>query len=174
VDSSITAARAEVDRAQDFISTRSAGMQRRARTRLAEATRLLASAEALRDSNARQAMADALRADKLAGEAYALANDDFNRWDRTGRPPTSGGGGSDLAGAILGGIIGGILSGGGRGAGWGGSNWGSPGSSNQSGGFGGGGFGGGGGWGGGHSAGGGFGGFGGGGGGGGHSAGGRW
>jgi uncharacterized membrane protein YgcG len=174
VDSSITAARAEVDRAQDFIATRSAGMQRRARTRLAEATRLLASAEALRDSSPKQAMADALRADKLAGEAYSLANDDFTRWDRTGRPPTSGGG-SDLAGAILGGIIGGILSGGGRGAGWGGSNWGSPGSSNQSGGFGGGGFGGGGGWGGGHSAGGGFGGFsGGGGGGGGHSAGGRW
>jgi uncharacterized membrane protein YgcG len=174
LESSITAARAEVDRAQDFISTRSAGMQRRARTRLAEATRLLASAELLRETNPKQAMADALRADKLAGEAYTLANDDFTRWDRTGRPPASGGG--DFAGAILGGIIGGILSGGGRGAGRGGSSWGTPGSSNRGGGFGGGGFGsggGGGGWGGGHSAGGGFGGFGGGGGGG-HSAGGRW
>jgi hypothetical protein len=180
LEASLTAARAEVDRAEAFISTRSAGMRRRARTRLAEASRLLASAEGLRESDPKQAMAEALRADKLAGEAFTLANRDFARWDRTGQ--TASGGGADIAGAILGGIIGGILSGGGRngsrGAGWGGSSWGSPGSSNPDGGFGSGS--GGGGWGGGgHSAGGGFGGFGGGGSGGGsagggHSQGGRW
>jgi uncharacterized membrane protein YgcG len=176
LEASLSAARAEVDRAEDFIRTRSAGMQRRARTRLAEATRLLASAEALRETDPKRAMADALRADKLAGEAFSLANLDFARWDRTGR--VQSGGGADVAGAILGGIIGGILSGGGRGAGWGGSSWGSPGSSSPGGIFGGGGSGGGGWGGGGHSSGGGFGGFGGGGsgggGGGGHSAGGRW
>jgi uncharacterized membrane protein YgcG len=173
LETSIQAAQAEVDRAQDFIAARRGGVGRRARTRLAEADRLLGIAEAERATDPKQAMADAQRADELAGEAYSLASQDFARWDRTGRG-TAAGSGSDLAGAILGGIIGGILSGGGRGAGWGGSSWGSP-PSNRGGGFGGGG----GGWGGGgHSSGGGFGGFGGGGsgggGGGGHSQGGRW
>lgn len=170
LEASITAARAEMDRASDFVATRRGGVGRRARTRLAEAERLLGVAEAERATDPKQAMVDAQRADKLAGEAYSLASLDFAQWDRTGRGAATGG--NDIAGAILGGIIGGILSGGGRGAGWGGSSWGSP-PSSRGGGFGGGG----GGWGGGHSAGGGFGGFGGGGsggGGGGHSAGGRW
>jgi uncharacterized membrane protein YgcG len=177
LDASFGAARAEVDRAHDFIATRSGGVGRRARTRLAEAERILGVAEAEREADPKQAMADAQRADKLAGEAYSAASLDFARWDRTGQGVASGG--NDIAGAILGGIIGGILSGGGRGAGWGGSSWGNPGSSGRriggSGGFGGGG----GGWGGGRSSGGSFGGFGGGGssgggGGGGHSQGGRW
>ena len=185
VDSSIQAAHAEVDRAQDFIATRRAGIGRRARTRVAEAARLLSAAQAGRAANPRQAMADAQRADNLAGEAYTLASTEFARWDQTGRGGASGG--NDLAGAILGGIIGGILGGGGRrgssGGGWGGSPWGGPSSGPSDGGiFGGGSSSGGGGWGGGgggHSAGGSFGGFGGGGGsggggGGGHSAGGRW
>ncbi|MEO8272890.1 MAG: TPM domain-containing protein [Chloroflexota bacterium] len=179
VDSSIQAARAEVDRARDFIAIRRAGVGRRARTRVAEAERLLSAAETGREADPRQAMADAQRADKLAGEAYSLASTDFARWDQTGRGGAAGG--NDLAGAILGGIIGGILSGGGRGGGWGGSQWGGPSSKPSNGGVFGGGSGGGGGWGGGgHSAGGSFGGFGGGGGGGGsgggggHSAGGRW
>lgn len=177
LEASIGAARAEVDRAHDFIATRRGGVGRRARTRLAEAERVLGLAEAGREADPKQAMADAQRADKLAGEAYSLATIDFARWDRTGRGAASGG--NDFAGAILGGIIGGILSGGGRGAGWGGSPWGNPGSSSppsgDPGGFGGSS----GGWGGGHSAGGSFGGFGGGsagggGGGGGHSQGGHW
>jgi uncharacterized membrane protein YgcG len=169
------AAHAEVDRAADFIATRRTGIGRRARTRLAEAERLLDSAESAREADPKQAMVDAKRADDLAGEAYSLASQDFARWDQP-RGGGRGGGGSDgsqIAGAILGGIIGGILSGGGRrgGGGWGGSPWGSSGSSSPGGGSGGGGWGGGG-----HSAGGGFGGFGGGGsgGGGGHSQGGRW
>jgi uncharacterized membrane protein YgcG len=177
VDASIQAARAEVDRAQDFIATRRGGVGRRARTRLAEASRLLDAAEAVRASDPRQSMADAQRADKLAGEAYSLASVDFAQWDRTGRGAASGG--DDLAGAILGGIIGGILSGGGRGAGWGGSQWGGPPSGPSHGGVFGGGSSDSGGWGGGHSAGGSFGGFGGGGSGGGssgggHSSGGHW
>ncbi len=166
VDASIVAAHAEVDRAADFIGTRRGGVKRTARTRLAEAERLLEQAEALRDSEPKRALEAARRADKLAGEAYTSASMDFARWDRTGRGATPTGG--DVAGAILGGIIGGILSGGGRGAGWGGSPWGSSGSGRSGGGFGGGGGGGGG-----RSSGGNFGGFGGGGGGG-HSRGGRW
>jgi uncharacterized membrane protein YgcG len=183
LEATLTAAHAEVDRASDYIATRRGGVQRQARTRLAEAERLMASAEAKRSTDAKGAMADAQQADKLAGEAYSLATTDFARWDQTGRGTGVGAGGgggsagSDIAGAILGGIIGGMLGGGGRGAGWGGSPWGSSGGSGGGGVFGGGGFGGGG-WGGGHSAGGGFGGFGGGGfggaGGGGHSAGGHW
>ena len=56
------------------------------------------------------------RAERLANEAYRLADDDFNDWDQGGPwlgPATGGGGGGDVAGAILGGILGGILSGGG-------------------------------------------------------------
>jgi hypothetical protein len=185
LEATLTAAHAEVDRAESFIATRRVGVERQARTRLAEAERLLAGAEAKRATDAKGAMADAQQADKIAGEAYALATSDFTRWDQTGRGTGVGsgggaGGGSDIAGAILGGIIGGMLGGGGRGAGWGGSPWGSSGGSGGGvfGGGGLGGLGGGGGWGGGHSAGGGFGGFGGGGfgggGGGGHSGGGHW
>ena len=174
VGASISAAQTQVDRAGDFIATRRSGVQRRARTRLAEAERLLASAIAQRESDPQHALAEAQRAGQMAGEAYNLASDDFTRWDG-GQPPR--GGGTDLGAVILGGIIGGILSGGGRGGGWGGSPWGSSGPGTGGGPFGGsgggGGWGGGGGFGGGHSAGGGFGGFGGGGGGG-HSAGGRW
>jgi hypothetical protein len=169
VDASLTTARADVDRAADFIATRRNGVGRQARTRLAEADRLLQGAIALRATDPKAALDQARRSERLAEEAYSLAGNDFDQWDRGGPGPTVGrGGGSDVAGAILGGIIGSILSGGGRrGGGWGGSPWGSQGP-----------FGGGGGWGGGgRSRGGGFGGlggFGGGGGGGGRSRGGRW
>jgi Tfp pilus assembly protein PilX len=165
--SSLAAAATEIDRAARFIGTRGSGMGRRARTRLAEAHRLLGEAEATREGNPRSALELAQKARRLAEEAYALATTDFTHWDSGRGGGGASSGGSDLAGAILGGIIGGILSGGGRGPGWGGSSWGSPGGGSS----GGGGFGGGG-WGGGHSSGGGFGGFGGGGGG--HSRGGRW
>lgn len=167
---SLTAAATEIDRTAHFIGTRSGGMGRRARTRLAEAQRLLDAADAARDSNPKSALDLAQKAERFAEEAYSLAATDFSDWDGGGRgrggTPSSG---NDLAGAILGGIIGGILSNGG-GGGWGGSTWGSPGG--DSGGRGGGGGWGGGGWGGGgRSSGGGFGGFGGGGG---RSRGGRW
>jgi uncharacterized membrane protein YgcG len=175
LDAALRSAAIDIRRASDFIATRRNGVGRRARTRLAEAQRMLEQARDARDRDPSAALTSAGRAERLAEEAYSLATADFGRWDAGGPSPTGGGGGggSDLAGAILGGIIGGILSGGGRGGGrgggWGGSNWGSPGP-RGGGGFGGGGGGGGGGWGGGgHSMGGGFGG-----GGGGHSRGGRW
>ena len=168
--SSLLAAATEIDRAARFIGTRSAGMGRRARTRLAEAQRLLDQAEAVRETEPKAALDLAQKADRFAEEAYSLASMDFTRWDGGGgRSPA---GGNDLAGAILGGIIGSILSSGGGGGGWGGSSWGSPGRGSPGGGSSGGGGFGGGGWGGGHSSGGGFGGFGGGGSG--HSRGGRW
>ena len=164
--SSLAAAATEIDRAAQFIGTRGGGVGRRARTRLAEAQRLLDEAEAVREADPKAALNLAQKADRFAEEAYSLATTDFTRWDSGRGPRGTSSGGADVAGAILGGIIGGILSGGGRGGGWGGSSWGSPGRGSGGGGFGGGG------WGGGHSSGGGFGGFGGGGGG--HSRGGRW
>jgi uncharacterized membrane protein YgcG len=168
LEASLASALTDVDRAADFIATRRSGVGRRARTRLAEAERLLASAVGLHGSDPKAAMDQAREAERRAEEAYSLAAADFDGWNQGGPSPTRGGGGSDIAGAILGGIIGGILSGGGRGGGrgggWGGSPWGSSGPSGGGGGWGGGG--------GGHSSGGGFGG--GGGGSGGHSRGGRW
>jgi uncharacterized membrane protein YgcG len=166
VETSLVTAQADLDRAANFIATRRGRVGRTARTRLAEADRLLEAAVALRAQDPQRAMEAARRAERLAEEAYDLADDDIDQFGGMGG--MGRGGGSDLAGAILGGIIGGILSGGRGGGGWGGSPWGG------SGGGGGGGWGGpfggggGGGWGGG-----GFGG-GGGGGGGGHSGGGRW
>jgi len=177
VDATLTTARREIDRTQQFVTARLHGVGREARTRLAAAEDALQRATAERDSDPAAALADAQRADQLAGQAYDLAAGDFDQYDAGG----SGGrgGGSAVGGAILGGIIGGMLGGGLRGGmrgGWGGSPWGGPfgggGGILGGGGAMGGGFGG---WGGGHSIGGGFGGFGGGGfGGGGHSVGGRW
>ena len=167
---SIRTAASAVDRAADFVGTRRRGVGRGARTRLAEAERNLADAEALQRTDPALAAQAAERAERLANEAYRLADDDFNDWDQGGPgwgQRRGGSGGGDVAGAILGGIIGGILSGGGTGGGgWGGSPWGGSGGS-RGGGFpgwgGGGGFGSGG-----------FGGGGGGGGGGGFGRGGRW
>ena len=167
VTASIRTAASAVDRAADFVGTRRRGVGRGARTRLAEAERNLADAQALQGTDPALAAQAAERAERLANEAYRLADEDFNDWDQGGPgwgQRRGSGGGGDVAGAILGGILGGILSGGGTGGGgWGGSPWGGSGGS-RGGGFpgwgGGGGFG--------------SGGFGGGGGGGGRARGGRW
>jgi uncharacterized membrane protein YgcG len=163
---SIRTAASAIDRAADFIETRRRGVGRGARTRLAEAERNLANAESLQRTDPALSAQAAQRAERLANEAYGLADDDFSDWDQggPGYGQRRGGGQGDVAGAILGGILGGILSGGGTGGGgWGGSPWGGSGGS-RGGGFpgwgGGGGFG--------------SGGFGGGGGGGGRARGGRW
>ncbi|HEU4920840.1 MAG TPA: TPM domain-containing protein, partial [Candidatus Limnocylindrales bacterium] len=145
-DASLAAARADIDRAADFIAARRTGVGRTARTRLAEAERHFEAAFAARDSDPQSAIATARRAEQLAEQAYGLADRDFSDWDGGGfgGPGLPRGGGSEVMGAVLGGILGGILSGGGRGGGgWGGSPWGSQGP-----------FGGGGGWGGGRSRGG--------------------
>jgi uncharacterized membrane protein YgcG len=169
---SFAAARAvaagSIRQAEAFIGARSSGIGREARTRLAEAQRHLAQADAIKDTNLAGATIEAQRADNMATSAYNLASADFASYDtgsRYGGGRRGGGGsvGANLGGAILGGIIGGMLAGGrgGRG-GFGGTPWGSGGGWTGGGGFGG--FGGGG-----HGGGGGFGG-----GGGGHGGGGGW
>jgi uncharacterized membrane protein YgcG len=186
---------ATITQTQSFVATRRDGIGTQARTRLAEAGRHLAQAEALAATDLDGATSEATTAHQMADDARNLAQTDFNTYDRSGgpgpqvAPPGYGqtpgygspgygsSGGSGFGNGILGGIIGGMLSGGGgrRGGGFGGSRWGSGGgwtgggSSGGFGGFGGGGFGGGGGV---HSGGGSFGG--GGGGGGVHSGGGGW
>ncbi|HUP55709.1 MAG TPA: TPM domain-containing protein [Methylomirabilota bacterium] len=176
VESTIRTAGAEVDRAATFIASRRRGVGDTARTRLAEASRLVTEASALAEAEPARALEVGRRAQALAHEAYQLAQSDFDDWDQGGpgwgqRSGSTGGDQTaEILGQILGGVLGGVVRGGG---GWGGSPWGSGGGSGG-GGLGGLGGGLGGGWGGGGGFGsGGFGG-GGGGGGGGHGRGGRW
>jgi uncharacterized membrane protein YgcG len=131
----LTAARAALqaatvvyDRAADFLATRRQGIGREARTRLQEAERHLAQARALLDPEPAEAIEHAREAERLASEAYRLADRDFDRYDRYqgpfGRGPYGGRRGPTI-------VIGGFpipLGGSGRGGGgWGGSTWGSPG-----------------------------------------------
>jgi hypothetical protein len=184
---------ATINQTQAFVATRRDGVGTQARTRLAEAGRHLAQAEALAAKDLDAGTNECTTAHQMADEARDLAQNDFNTYDRSGGPGPQGippgygqvpgygppqgygsSGGSSVGGSILGGAIGGALGGGRRGGGFGGSRWGSGGGwtgGGSSGGFGG--FGGGGGV---HGGGSSFGNFGGGGGGGGgvHSGGGGW
>jgi uncharacterized membrane protein YgcG len=185
-DSAHQSAATSITQARAFVASRRDGVGTQARTRLTEAERHFAQAEALASTDVDGAAREAGTAHQMADEASSLAQTNFNTYDRRGPfsggggfggpgqyggPGTSGGSaGANIGGAIIGGIIGGILSGGGRGrGGFGGTPWGSGGGWTGGGGTGGGGFGG---FGGGHGGGGGW--SGGGGGGGGHGGGGGW
>ncbi len=126
----LESAEAKVTAAADFIGTRRGAVQSTARTRLAEAQRLLQSATDAAATDAPVATATARRAGSLADQALMAAQTDVVDWQSQQRHP----GGSSTAGAVLGGIlVDSFLRGtvAGRGGGFGG-------------GFGGGGFGGGG------------------------------
>lgn len=117
-------AQAQVSAANEFIMTRRGAVGATARTRLAEASAQLSQAHNLQPTDPETALQHAARADSLAQNAIALAQQDVNGYGGLGGGFT-GGGGSGIGGDILGGIIGGILaSGGGRssGSGWGGSS----------------------------------------------------
>ena len=88
LEASLASARTDVDRAADFIATRRSGVGRQARTRLAEAERLLESAVALRGSDPKAAMDQAREAERRAEEAYSLAAADFDGWNQGGPSPT--------------------------------------------------------------------------------------
>jgi uncharacterized membrane protein YgcG len=138
-----------IQQASAFVASRSDGVGTQARTRLAEAQRHLAQAEALAATDVNGATSEATTADQMADESRSLAQANFSTYDRRGGPqgmppgysqppsyspppgysqPTYGNsGGSSVGGAILGGIIGGMLNGGGRrgsGGGFGGTPWG--------------------------------------------------
>ncbi|MEU6821769.1 TPM domain-containing protein [Streptomyces atriruber] len=137
-------ARSAVGAAADFVTTHRGAVGSGARTRLAEAQRHLARAEAAEGGDATAALAAAQQADALARQAQQLAEQDVRGYGNPHGGLGGGGGrGGGMGGAVLGGIIlGELFGGGGRGGG----------------GYGGGGFGGGGGYGGGGQGGGSFGG----------------
>lgn len=125
-------AKARVSACEDFITARRGAVGPEARTRLAEAGRLVVQAEQLAASDPLPALELAQRAAQLADEATQLAQQDVGGFQPGGMGGglgdvfgggTSGrGGGSGAMGAILGGIlIDSVLRGGmGGGGGWGG------------------------------------------------------
>ncbi|MGY5882515.1 TPM domain-containing protein [Modestobacter lacusdianchii] len=150
------AADASVAVAGDFIATRRGAVGSSARTRLAEAERLLDDAARLGDSDPVAALRSAQRADGLAQQALAAAQQDVQTYQSGGyggpgyrRGYGGGGFGGGFAGGVAGGLLGSVLLGG-LGGGYGGGYGGGGGDFGGGGGFGGGGdFGGGGGFGGG-------------------------
>ena len=103
-------ARSEIAAAEDFIATRRGAVGSQARTRLAEAKRLLQQSAAAAGGDPSRALALAQQADGRARQAMAAAQGDADRY----RSPYGGQSGS-MGGAVLGGIILGDLLGGGRG-----------------------------------------------------------
>ncbi|MEU7577943.1 TPM domain-containing protein [Streptomyces sp. NPDC041068] len=133
-------ARSAVGAATDYVTTHRGAVGSEARTRLAEAGRHLAQAEAAQDGDATAALAEAQQADSLARQAQQLAERDVRGYGNPyGGLGGGGGRGGGMGGAVLGGIIlGELFGGGGRGGGgYGGGGFGG------GGGYGGGGFGGG-------------------------------
>ncbi|MCD2443960.1 TPM domain-containing protein [Agromyces sp. SYSU K20354] len=143
LDRSLAAARAQVHATEDYLVARRGAVGAEARTRLAEAGRLLVQAEAVAATDPAGALSTAQRADQLARSAMSLAQQDVGGFGGGmgggfggSGGGTGGGGGGDIFGAVLGGIlINSVLGGGGGGGGFGGGGGGFGGS----GGFGGGG-----------------------------------
>ncbi len=118
LDHTLSAARAQIDVARDFITTRRGAVGAEARTRLSEAVRHYDRSVALEEGDPVAALREATTAESLARQALDLAKDDVSRYGRPPRRPRNGG--SDW-GAILGGILIGSTLGGGGGHGrWGG------------------------------------------------------
>lgn len=129
-DAMVKTAEASYRRAAEFVHNRRGGVGREARTRLSEAERRLGAARDLADDDPARATEEARRAQSLADDAYALAQSDFDQYDRgrrSGMPGTwGGGGGGGGLGAVLTGVLLGRM-GSGMGGGFGGTRWGSPG-----------------------------------------------
>lgn len=109
----------------DFIETRRGAVGPEARTRMAEAQRLLAEAESLVDTSPDRGLRSERRAERLVGEAQSLAQQDVEAFERSRSGGTGGRvSGTNLGGLVLGGVlVDGLLRGGRRGGfggGWGG------------------------------------------------------
>jgi hypothetical protein len=137
LDQALLTASPAVAAAEDFIGTRRGAVGAQARTRLAEAQRHLAQAQAQGVAPA-SALAEAQAADAMARQALDLARSDVSRWQGGG---VGGGGlggvvggglggalgsglGAELGSLVLGGILSGGFSGGGRSGGYGGGGYG--------------------------------------------------
>ncbi|MFF1877767.1 TPM domain-containing protein [Leifsonia sp. NPDC058230] len=143
LDQTLLSARSRVSAGEDFITARRGAVGPEARTRLAEAGRLVAQADANAAADPVAALAQAQRADRLAQEAIQFAQRDVGGFQPDagglggmfGGGTSGGGGGNGAMGAILGGIlINSVLGGGGGGGLFGGGGGG------RGGGRGGGGF----------------------------------
>jgi hypothetical protein len=119
LDQSMLAARSRVSAAEDFIVARRGAVGAEARTRLAEAGRLIVEADSLAASDPAQALGRAQRAGQLADQAMQHAQSDVGGFGGMGAgfgggPGGHSRGGSDIMGAVLGGIlINSVLGGGG-------------------------------------------------------------
>lgn len=128
LDRTLLSARAQVQAAEDYLVTRRGAIGSEARTRLAEAGRLLVESQSLATTDPARALAAAQRSEQLAGQAMSLAQQDVGGFgDGFGGPggfggqQSRGGGGGDIMGAVLGGIlINSVLGGGGGGGMFGG------------------------------------------------------
>lgn len=134
LDQQLQAAGAQITGAEDLISTRGRIVGSEARTHLANAQKLHATAQQLRTRETRQAIEYARQASVAAQRAATSANSDINDYNNRMNRRNSGGTGTAIATGM---IINSILNSGGRGGGFGGGFGGGGG-----GGFGGGGGGG--------------------------------
>ncbi|KZE90114.1 hypothetical protein AVP42_03065 [Agromyces sp. NDB4Y10] len=122
LDRALLAARSQVQAAEDYLVARRGAIGSEARTRLAEAGRLVVEAQSLAASDPPRALASAQRAEQLASSAMSLAQQDVSGFG--GGMPGGGmfgqparGGGGDMFGAVLGGILINSMMGGGGGGG---------------------------------------------------------
>ncbi|NKY63943.1 TPM domain-containing protein [Gordonia rubripertincta] len=98
----LESATAKVTAAADFIGTRRGAVQSTARTRLAEAQRLLRSAQDAAGTDPVAATTTARQSGALADQALMAAQGDVVSWQQSQGPRS---GGSSTAGAVLGGIL---------------------------------------------------------------------
>lgn len=118
LDRSLLSARSQVQAAEDYLVARRGAIGPEARTRLAEAGRLVVEAQSMATTDPARALATAQRAEQLAGQAMSLAQQDvsgFGGDGMSGGQPARGGG--DVFGAVLGGILINSMMGGGGGGG---------------------------------------------------------
>ncbi|MFV3112869.1 TPM domain-containing protein [Gordonia amicalis] len=99
LSAALESASAKVTAASDFIGTRRGAVQSTARTRLAEAQRLLQTAQQAAATDPTAATTSARRAGALADQALMAAQGDVVNWQQ----PRSNG--TSTAGAVLGGIL---------------------------------------------------------------------
>jgi len=130
LDAALSGARAQVQSANEYITTRRGGIGSTARTRVSEAERNLAEATALASTDPVAALASASRATSLAANALQSARYDVSSYESRESAAYGGNDYSGSDGADLGGILGDWLFGGGGGGGGGG--WSSGGSSYRS------------------------------------------
>ena len=131
LEQTLSGARAKIEAADDFITTRRGAVGAEARTRLAEAKRHFEQSLAVAGDDAQVGLEHARTADGLAEQALRLAQQDVSGYERgpewASRQP--GGGGGMLGDVIMGGILIDLLRGGGGGGGWsegGGGGWDDP------------------------------------------------